>query len=110
MYIEASSPRVAGDNAKLELFVPGDGEPFCLRFYYHMYGFTMGNLIVFSGNVAVFSESGNYGIYWIEAERTISSNKTVSVVPAPCNHRAWSRRRRVLSKRLNAFAFINRGR
>ena len=80
MYIEASSPRVAGDNAKLELFVPGNGELSCLRFYCHMYGEAMGTLTVFNGNMVVFNASGNYGNRWIEAERTISSNTTVSLL------------------------------
>ena len=83
MYINTSSPRAAGDNAKLELSAPGDGELSCLRFYYHMYGDTVGTL-VFSGNMAVFHASGSHGHDWIEAERTISSNKTVSFLRAPC--------------------------
>lgn len=79
MYIEASSPRVAGDNAKLELSLSGDGELSCLKFYYQMYGDTMGTLTVFSGNVVVFNESGNHGNYWRKAEKTIYLNKTVSI-------------------------------
>ena len=80
MYIEACSPRVTGDNAKLVLFLPGNGELSCLRFYYHMYGEAMGTLTVFSGNMVVFNASGNYGNRWIKAERTISSNTTVSLL------------------------------
>ena len=78
MYIETSSPRVAGDSAKLELFVPGNGELSCLKFYYHMYGDTMGTLTVFSGNMVVFNASGYHGTTWIEAKRIIYSNRTVS--------------------------------
>ncbi len=78
MYIETSSPRVTGDNAKLELSVSGSGELACLEFYYHMYGVTMGTLNVFSGNVTVFSVSGNHGGIWIMAKRNIYLNKTVS--------------------------------
>ena len=66
MYIETSSPRVAGDNAKLEISVSGKGELSCLEFYYHMYGDTMGTLNVFSGNTVVFNLSGNQGDYWIK--------------------------------------------
>ena len=80
MYIEASSPRIAGDNAKLEIAVSEDGELSCLTFYYHMYGDGMGTLIVFSGDVAVFNASGDHGITWIEAKRTIYLNKTVSFI------------------------------
>ena len=78
MYIETSSPRVAGDNAKLELSVSGNGELSCLEFYYHMYGDTMGTLNVFSGNAVIFSLSGNQGNYWIKVERTIYLDNTVS--------------------------------
>ena len=79
MYIETSIPRVAGDNAKLELSVPGNGELSCLTFYYHMFGvFGMGTLNVFSGNDLVFSATGNHGNFWREAKRTISLTNTVS--------------------------------
>ncbi len=78
MYIETSSPRNAGDNAKLELSVSGNGALSCLKFYYHMYGDTMGTLTVYSGNTSVFSTSGNHGNYWLEARRTIYLDCTVS--------------------------------
>ena len=78
MYIETSSPRVAGDNAKLELSVSGNGALSCLKFYYHMYGNTMGTFTVYSGNSVVFNTSGNHGNYWIEAKRTIYLDRTVS--------------------------------
>ncbi len=79
MYIEASSPRVPGDNAKLELSVSGNGQMSCLKFYYHMYGDTMGTLTVFSGSVVVFNTSGNHGNDWIKAEINIYLNSTVSL-------------------------------
>ncbi|XP_015762664.1 PREDICTED: uncharacterized protein LOC107341715 isoform X3 [Acropora digitifera] len=71
MYIEASTPRLEGDNAKLVLSLPGNGEPGCLSFYYHMYGKNMGTLNVFIGNRTVFTESGDHGNIWIKADRTI---------------------------------------
>ena len=77
MYIEASSPRVAGDNAKLEFFVSGIGEPSCLEFYYHMYGETMGTLTVFSGSAVVFNTSGNHGKTWMRANIPIHLDSTV---------------------------------
>ncbi|KAJ7356101.1 hypothetical protein OS493_027029, partial [Desmophyllum pertusum] len=77
MYIEAIN-QVAGDNAKLELSVSDNRELSCLTFYYHMYGDTMGTLIVFSGNAVVFNMSGNHGNYWIKAEITISLDTTVT--------------------------------
>ncbi|XP_078366044.1 MAM and LDL-receptor class A domain-containing protein 1-like [Oculina patagonica] len=78
MYIETSSPQLAGDNAKLELSVSGNGEPSCLKFYYHMYGETMGSLTVFSGDMVVFNTSGNHGNRWKKAEITIYLNNTVT--------------------------------
>ena len=78
MYIETNSPRVAGDNAKLEFSVPGNGGLSCLEFYYHMYGSTMGTLTVFNGNVVVFNASGNHGNYWREANVNIYLNHNVS--------------------------------
>ena len=78
MYIEASSPQIHGDNAKLELSVSGNGDQSCLEFYYHMYGAAMGTLTVFSGNAVVFNTSGNHGDYWIKAEITIYLDNTVS--------------------------------
>ena len=77
MYIEASWPRVAGDNAKLEFFEPGNGEPSCLEFYYHMYGETMGILTVFSGSAVVFNTSGNHGNTWMKAKMTIHLDSMV---------------------------------
>lgn len=78
MYIETSYPRVAGDNAKLELSVPGNGQLSCLKFYYHMYGDTMGILTVYSGNTVVFNTSGNHGNYWRKAEINICLSSNVS--------------------------------
>ncbi|XP_078351329.1 MAM and LDL-receptor class A domain-containing protein 1-like [Oculina patagonica] len=78
MYIETSSPRVAGDNAKLELPVSANDELACLEFYYHMYGDTMGTLNVFNGNAVVFSKSGNHGANWIKEEITIYLDNTVT--------------------------------
>jgi len=71
MYIEASSPRQAGDYADLHLFLSGSGELACLKFYYQMYGEDMGTLTVFSGNDVVFNASGNHGNYWKQATKNI---------------------------------------
>ena len=78
MYIETSSPRVAGDNAKLEFSVPGNGGLSCLEFYYHMYGDTMGTLTVFSGSKVVFNTSGNHDNTWIQADITVHLDSIVS--------------------------------
>lgn len=79
MYIEASSPRRAGDYADLELssFV-SPGEVACLKFFYHMNGGSMGTLSVFSGNEVVFNATGNHGDYWRRALKTIYLQNTVT--------------------------------
>ena len=70
VYRDVLAP-VAGDNAKLQFSVPGNGGLSCLEFYYHMYGDTMGTLTVFSGSGVVFNASGNHGNTWIRADVTI---------------------------------------
>lgn len=65
---------MSGDNAKLELSIPGSG-PFCLAFFYHMYGSSMGTLNVFDGHQNAFTKNGDQGNNWIKAEVTITSNK-----------------------------------
>ena len=78
MYIETSSPRGQGDNAKLQVSVSGNGAAACLVFYYHMYGDTIGTLNVYSGYELVFNVSGNQGNYWIRARETIHLRHSVS--------------------------------
>ena len=80
MYIEASSPRRQGDKAKLQVSVSGNGAPACLRFYYHMYGDSMGSLNVFSGNSKLFIASGNQGNMWKKFTQTIYLRNNVSVI------------------------------
>ena len=80
MYIETSSPRRQGDNAKLQVSVSGNGTAACLVFYYHMYGGTIGTLNVYSGSELVFNVSGNQGFYWIRAMTTIYLRNNVSLI------------------------------
>ena len=80
MYIETSSPRQQGDNAKLQVSVSGNGTAACLVFCYHMYGDTMGTLNVYSGNELVFNVSANQGNYWIRARKTIYLRNNVSLI------------------------------
>lgn len=63
VYIEASSPRDPGDNAKLSRMVTLSGQS-CLRFYYHMYGNSMGTLKVKLSGQVIFSKSENQGNKW----------------------------------------------
>lgn len=48
MYIETSSPRVKGETARLvsDRFKIADGHNWCLKFWYHMYGNSVGGLKV----------------------------------------------------------------
>ena len=79
MYIETSSPRVLGDNAKLNSPLLIFGGNMCLRFFYHMYGSTIGRLNVTINGQTVFSASGNKGNRWLEARinSSFSGNYTV---------------------------------
>ena len=73
MYIETSSPRVPGDNAKLKSPSLKFSGNMCLSFYYHMYGLGIGSLKVSINGQEVFSRSGNKGNAWLKASVTISS-------------------------------------
>ena len=53
MYIEASFPRRINDNAKMSRTVSLSGKS-CLRFYYHMFGSSMGTVKVMLGNKKIF--------------------------------------------------------
>ena len=63
MYIEASSPRKQGDSAEISRMVSLTGKS-CLRFYYHMYGSSMGKLIVKLWYKVIFEKSGDQGNQW----------------------------------------------
>ena len=79
MYIETSSPRKYGENAKLEFSVPSSdiGKLFCLKFYYHMYGETINTLNVYNGNTTIFTKSGNQGNEWLMAKVTMTLQNIV---------------------------------
>ena len=73
MYIEASSPRRLGDNAKLNSPLLRFSGDMCLIFFYHMHGSTIGKLnVIINGTKMVFSASGNKGNNWFEARVTTS--------------------------------------
>lgn len=82
MYIETSSPRQYGDNAKLDYSVSSSdiGKLSCLTFYYHMYGSTINTLTVFNGNTRVFTMSGNQGSEWFKTKVTMSLKNKVSCI------------------------------
>jgi len=78
MYIETSSPRKAGENAKLVLTAPNNGKPSCLSFYYHMYGASAGTLNVYNGNHKIFNVSGDQGNNWHIVEKEVFLDREVS--------------------------------
>ena len=80
MYIETSSPRVQGDNAKLNSPLLTFRGNMCLTFFYHMYGSTIGRLnVVINGTKTVFSASGNKGNRWNEARINSSTSGNYTV-------------------------------
>ena len=82
MFIETSSPRRQGDNAKLSRMVTLTGKS-CLRFYYHMYGAAMGTLKVKLCDGVIFEKSGNQGNQWKLQDIPLqgSGSKEVSKTP-----------------------------
>lgn len=84
MFIEASAPRQAGDKARLmsERFVPTTLRGYCIRFWYHMYGASIGTLNVLvknrAGNSSLsetleWSLSGNQGNQWRQGQAPVRS-------------------------------------
>ena len=76
MYIETSSPRLQGDNARLNsppLNFSGD---MCLQFFYHMFGSSIGTLTVTINDTkaVVLSATANHGDIWLESRTTISTS------------------------------------
>ena len=73
MYIEASSPRQPGDNAKLYSPLLEFFGTMCLQFYYHMSGATTGSLsVTVSGNLVFFAR-GDKGDTWLKASVNVSA-------------------------------------
>ena len=72
MYIEASYPRKPGEIAKLVVTVPNNGN--------HMYGASIGTLNVYSGNVRVFTATGNQGDNWFIIEENLYLDGAVSKI------------------------------
>ena len=67
MYIETSSPRQQGDNAKLNSPKLRFAGNMCLKFYYHMYGADIATLNVIINGNNVFTASGDKGDKWLRA-------------------------------------------
>ncbi|KAJ8022250.1 MAM and LDL-receptor class A domain-containing protein 2 [Holothuria leucospilota] len=79
MYVETSSVgnnRTAGFSSSLQTATDPSG--FCLVFYYHMYGSSIGtlNVLISSGNTdnLIFSKSQNQGDKWLKASTNFTSD------------------------------------
>ena len=73
LMIETSEPTQMGDRARLEsiIFDGTNGDPRCFRFWYHMYGDSIGtlNVYLFNGSlVPLWSLSTNRGNDWHEGQ------------------------------------------
>ena len=82
IYIEASTPRVKGDKAAIEVGPFKANQNFCFTFYYHMFGMHIGALSVYRSwfnrtNVQrLWSRNTSSGIYWRESSLDVrSTNK-----------------------------------
>ncbi|KAH9494976.1 hypothetical protein Btru_018310, partial [Bulinus truncatus] len=85
MHIETSSPRVAGDVARIltPVYPATDGR--CLKYWYHMYGSSVGTLTVYlrdiRGNDAILDKKvGNFGNQWLLAQLDLSSLTPFQVI------------------------------
>ena len=96
-YIETSSPRIPGDTARL--VSPWMRGPQCMTFFYHMYGSTMGCIVIYirsqSANLLkpLWLRSEDVGDHWIQGQ--ISINETTSY-QVSCKKFAYSISKRVL--------------
>lgn len=88
MYIETSSPRRQGDKARLvsEDFSPVTIHGRCVKFWYHMYGASIGTLRILEktgpGNKSesvIWELSGNFGDQWYSGQAPITSGSPYQV-------------------------------
>ena len=83
VYIETSYPRQLGDTARLES--PWMRGPQCMTFFYHMYGATMGVVVVYIKSQAtnrlkpVWLRSQDHGDLWIQGKISINETSTYQV-------------------------------
>jgi len=75
MFIETSHPRRPGDKAILAspplIFSKGEDQ---MEFSYHMYGSTMGELMVEVGGKVVWKKKGNQGNKWLKGVIPLSTS------------------------------------
>ncbi|XP_072170533.1 MAM domain-containing glycosylphosphatidylinositol anchor protein 2-like [Diadema setosum] len=80
MYIETSSPRSHGEEARLTSPAQYRDGPLCLAFWYHMYGSTINSLNVYksasktpNSSDVLFSLTGAIGNAWYKAQVSIDN-------------------------------------
>lgn len=85
IFIEASSPRVAGDKATLNAGPFKPGQNFCFTFYYHMFGLHIGRLSVYRSGMnktnlqVLWTRNTSLSIYWNVASLDIKSTEAFYV-------------------------------
>ncbi|XP_052086300.1 MAM and LDL-receptor class A domain-containing protein 1-like [Mytilus californianus] len=85
MFIESSSPRQDDDKAIMVTKMSLPRVDRCLRFWYHMYGSTMGILNVYTENaqgtrIQIFTMSGDQGNQWNESAIFIPAMDDLKVI------------------------------
>jgi hypothetical protein len=88
MYIEASSPRLPGDVARLISPVYGAARDYqCLQFYYHQYGIDIGALNVYKLDIGgslnpmqLFTSIGNRFNEWHVMEVNYVATKPYNII------------------------------
>ncbi|VDI19167.1 Hypothetical predicted protein [Mytilus galloprovincialis] len=89
MYLESSNSIMKGETARLwtPMITPTKGQ--CLSFWYNMYGITVGNLTIYTGNNSTGSEqldgalctiSGNQGQSWKQKCVLLPDSKPINIV------------------------------
>ena len=76
IYIETSSPRQPGDNARLEIEPSLGNGATCFSFYYHMLGRDVNELKVFVNGKQQFSKKRAQGNKWNKAEFKVQERAT----------------------------------
>jgi hypothetical protein len=88
MYIDASYPNAKGHKARLvsQDLLPSSS-PKCLKFWFHLYGQSIGDLNVYvktgAGNKSeelVWTYGGNFGNQWLGGQTPVQSDKVYQVI------------------------------
>ena len=76
IYIETSSPRLPGENARLEIKPSLGNGATCISFYYHMLGRDVNELKVLVNGKQQLSKKGSQGDKWNKAEFKVQEKAT----------------------------------